>query len=398
MKPASFDELVKSRKSWQSTTIIQPVTTLNRRFRDFLRNRQILTYVKTEPLQTWYSDGMKTQESLIQALGRDKRIHVLRRTVQGAFALFCLFAGYRFYHFYLWASGQSETYVPRPPSVEAFLPISGLVNFKRLILTGTFDTIHPAALTIFMAALTLGLLMRKGFCGWICPVGFASNLAEAFSRKFKLLLTPPAWIDYPLLTLKYLLLFFFSYLILLKMDIAAIESFNQTMYNLVVDAKMLFFFLAPSTLSMWILIFLVAASFFLRNFWCRYLCPYGALLGILALVGPLTIHRREENCIDYKKCDRICPGSIKVSARKTVRTPECVGCGECVSACPASECLELHGPIRKKLPLLVLPLGVLTIFFLFYGWAVMTGHWYSEVPLEVFKKAYSIGIDKFGHP
>ena len=88
---------------------------------------------------------------------------------------------------YLWASSQSDIYVPRPPSVEAFLPISALVNLKRLVLTGQFDTIHPAGLTIFMAALVIGLLLRKGFCGWICPVGFASNLAEAFSRRFKLL-------------------------------------------------------------------------------------------------------------------------------------------------------------------------------------------------------------------
>ncbi len=134
---------------------------------------------------------MKPSESFIQALQKDKRINVLRQIVQGGFALFCIYAGYRFYQYYLWASSQSETYVPKPPSVEAFLPISALVNLKRLVLTGQFDTIHPAGLTIFMAALVIALFLRKGFCGWICPVGFASNLAEAFSRKFKLLFTPP---------------------------------------------------------------------------------------------------------------------------------------------------------------------------------------------------------------
>ncbi len=238
---------------------------------------------------------MKKNISFIQALKTDKQINVLRRSVQGAFALFCLYAGYRFYQYYLWASSQSDKYVPRPPSVEAFLPISALVNLKRLFLTGQFDTIHPAGLTIFMAALAIGLALRKGFCGWICPVGFASNLAEAFSRRFKLLRTPPGWIDYPLLSLKYLLLGFFSYLILLAMDIASIEAFNRSTYNLVVDAKMLFFFLAPSTLSLWVLIFLVAISFFLRNFWCRYLCPYGALLGLLALFSPVNVQREEKN-------------------------------------------------------------------------------------------------------
>ncbi len=342
---------------------------------------------------------MKRSETFFQALKRDKRINVLRRAVQSAFALFCLYAGYRFYQYYLWASSQSDTYVPRPPSVEAFLPISALVNLKRLVLTGQFDTIHPAGLTIFMAALLISLVLRKGFCGWICPVGFASNCAEAFSRRFKLLLTPPAWIDYPLLTLKYLLLIFFSYLILFKMDIASIENFNRSTYNLVVDAKMLFFFLAPSTLSLWTLIFLVVISFFLKNFWCRYLCPYGALLGILALFSPLKIRRKETNCIDCKKCDRICPGAIIISQKREVRTPECIGCGECVSACPAKDCLSLSAPGQRRLPLVSLPAAVLTLFFFFYAAALITGHWHSDISPETMKQIYSsTQLTQLEHP
>ena len=342
---------------------------------------------------------MKQPESIIQALKKDKRINVLRRTVQGGFALFCFYAGYRFYQFYLWASSQSDIYVPRPPSVEAFLPISALVNLKRLVLTGQFDTVHPAGLTIFIAALVIALFLRKGFCGWICPVGFASNLAESFSRRFKLLLTPPAWIEYPLLTLKYFILIFFSYLILLKMDIVSIENFNSSIYNLAVDVKMMFFFLTPSTLSIWIMTFLVVISFFLRNFWCRYLCPYGALLGILAIFSPLNVRREEKNCIDCKKCDKICPGAIKVSQRETVRTPECIGCGECISICPAKDCLSLSAPGRRRIPLVILPTAILAVFFLFYGWALITGHWHSEITPEVMKQIHSSNkVEQLKHP
>ena len=337
-------------------------------------------------------------QTLLTDLRRGRRINVLRRTVQASFALFCLYGGYRFYLFYLWAAGGSETYVPRPPSVEAFLPIGALVNLKRLLLTGQFDPIHPAGLTIFMAALLIALTLRKGFCGWICPVGFASNLAEATGRKLKLLLTPPVWLDRLLLAPKYLLLLFFSYLILLKMDLAAIEGFNNNTYNLVVDAKMLFFFLAPSTLSLWILSVIAVLSFFLRNFWCRSLCPYGALLGILALLSPVRVRREEKNCISCNKCDRVCPGAVRVSSKINVRSPECIGCGECISVCPAKDCLSLAAPGAKKLPLLTLPAAVLAIFFLFYGWAILTGHWHSQVPLEALRQAYATDLDKLGHP
>jgi len=347
--------------------------------------------------------GKKTQMNnalpLLQALKKDRRIHVLRRTVQGTFALFCIYAGYRFYLFYLWATGRSEIYVPRPPSVEAFLPIGALVNLKQLVLTGRFDTIHPAGLSIFLAALAIALFLRKGFCGWICPIGFISNLAESISRKCRLLLTLPAWLDYPLLLPKYLLLFFFCYVILLKMSLASLDAFNRTTYNLMVDARMLYFFLTPSTLSMGILLFLVAISFFIRNFWCRYLCPYGALLGILAVCSPLQVRREGENCIDCRKCDRICPGGIKISAKKTVLNPECIGCGECVSVCPAKNCLSFSAPGRKRMPLVLLPAGVLTVFFLFYLWAVTTGHWYTEITPEKFRQVYStVPLAELKHP
>ena len=249
----------------------------------------------------------------------------LRWSVQAAFAFFCLFCGYRFYLFYLWASGNSGVFVPRPPAVEAFLPISGLVGFKRLLLTGTYDEIHPAGLTIFIAALLIALFFRKGFCGWICPVGFISNLVEKLALKMKTLWRPPVWLEFPLLSIKYLLLAFFVFMVLLKMDLRAIEAFNRNSYNLVVDAKMLLLFIAPSTLTLSVMGFLVVVSFFCRNFWCRYLCPYGALLGIITLVSPIRVKRDREICIDCHQCERVCPGSIRVAEKDSVNSPECHG-------------------------------------------------------------------------
>jgi polyferredoxin len=340
---------------------------------------------------------MKQADTPYGNLIRPKWVKTLRTVIQSGFVLFCLYAGYRFYLFYLWGIGHTSTYVPRPPSVEAFLPISGLVGLKRLIITGRYDMIHPAGLTIFLAALCLGLLFRKGFCGWICPVGFASNLAEKTSRKLKILWQPPVWLDLPLLSLKYLLLFFFLYLIAWKMTLEQIESFHTSPYNLAVDAKMLLFFLRPSGLAAGIMIFLVAISFVIRNFWCRYLCPYGALLGLLALASPFQVKRDSTTCIDCKKCEKTCPASIRLTTKNTIRTGECIGCTECVSVCPVEDCLTLSLPRSRKNSILLLPAGVLTIYFLFYGAALLTGHWYSEVPPEVMRKFYSI-IAELPHP
>lgn len=326
-----------------------------------------------------------------------QNLGLLRLVVHNAFLAFTLFAGYRFYLFYQWAVGRTTAFSARPPSVEGFLPISGLLGLKRLLLTGVYDHIHPAGLTILLAAVTIGFLLRKGFCGWICPVGAFSNLAERLGRKLHLQIRLPAWLDLPLLSLKYLLLAFFLYAVFWKMDLQAVIGFQNNPYNHAADAKMLQFFLHPSALAGGIMLFLVAISFPIANFWCRYLCPYGGLLGLLALCGPLRISRDEQICIDCKKCRKICPASIKVDAKKTVRSPECIGCLECVAVCPKEECLTVTAGSKKRLPNYLVPTLVLVLFFAFYLTATLTGNWHSQLSMADFQQTYRIS-SKLEHP
>jgi Pyruvate/2-oxoacid:ferredoxin oxidoreductase delta subunit len=326
----------------------------------------------------------------------DNTIARLRLISQSAFAFFCLVVGYQFYRFYLWATDASPVTALRPPAVEAFLPLGALVSLKRLALGGEFDAIHPAGLVIFLAALFLGLFLRKGFCGWICPIGFASNLADKLGRKMGILLRPPAWIDLPLLALKYLLLGAFSWLILWNMNLQELTAFHLSPYNMISDAKMLHFFLAPSRLAGGIMLALVAWSFFMKNPWCRYLCPYGALLGLLAIFSPLQVRRDRNLCIDCKRCEAVCPSSIKITARQTVRNCECIGCLECLPVCPQQECLTLSLSGKSVKPL-ILPALVIGVFLLFWGAARLTGHWQSQVPPETFRHYYQ-QINTIGHP
>jgi len=322
----------------------------------------------------------------------------MRRLIHGAWLLFCLFIGLRFYQFYQWAVSGGP-YMPRPPAVEAFLPIGALVSLKQFILTGQYDPLHPAGLTIFTAALVLAFLFRKGFCGWLCPVGFTSellhDLANRATGRFRhskrpYLLRLPPWLDYPLTLLKYLLLGLFLYLILWQMDRAALENFSRSPYSITTDARMLLFFLHPSNLALGIMIGLALLSIVLRNFWCRYLCPYGALLGLLALAGPLQVIRDREKCIDCKKCEDSCPAAIKITTKKRLISPECIGCLECVARCPQEDCLTLTALFTKKLSPFLLPLGLLTLFFAIWLAAKYSGHWQSTLPDDTFKHFYQL--------
>jgi hypothetical protein len=261
----------------------------------------------------------------IQTLLASVSISRLRTTVQGCFTLFCIFVGYRFYCFYLWALDRSETYVSRPPSVEAFLPISALLGLKRLALTGQWDPVHPAGLTIFVAALAIAFLFRKGFCGWICPAGFVSNLLEKTGKPFRFSNHLPAWLDCVFLCLKYLLLAFFIYIILLRMDLRSVEAFLHSPYNLVADAKMLVFFLQPSTLTIAVLGFLVLISFLM--------CGSMPARGL-----PVTDCAREKTDADlyYARCNCRSLRSFLYSSRlqRPLAITDPVGCGKAaVSGC-----------------------------------------------------------------
>lgn len=339
----------------------------------------------------------------------------LRSAIQSLYLLFSLYIGFRFYQFYQWAmNGQGEA-PTRPPSVEAFLPISALMGLKRLILTGKYDPVHPAGLTILIAIMVSALLFRKGFCGWVCPVGAISNRLEKLGRRINAAWRLPRWVDYPLLSAKYLLLGFFIYMIFWKMDLRQTEGFIMSPYNIAADAKMLQFFLSPTDTALAIIVALAALSVLIRNFWCRYLCPYGALLGLLAVAGPVQMRRDASHCTNCGSCERACPSSVRITSYAAIRSCECIGCSQCAAACPDG-CItpaailplpnrpDRDGPnadgqeegqrARRWIPAskLFIPTG--TILILLCAWAVaeMAGLWESQVPPEVFSRMYKLVI------
>ncbi|BCS88544.1 4Fe-4S binding protein [Pseudodesulfovibrio sediminis] len=316
-----------------------------------------------------------------------------RLAVQAVFTLFCIYVGLRFVAFLAWAVGTTEVFTPKPGAVEGFLPISALLGLRRLLTTGQWDSVHPAGLAIFIAVLLMAFLFRKGFCGYICPVGFLSGLLERLGRRMGLGVIPPKLIDLPLTGLKYLLLGGFLFAIF-SMDTRSLESFISSPFNLVSDAKMLHFFMKPTLLSLLAIGVLVVLNVVIRNFWCRYLCPYGALLGLFSWAGPSCIRRNTTTCIDCGKCAKACPAGITVQTKKVVRSPECIGCGECVGVCPIDDCLGFSLNGRKRIPWLTIGIGCVATLLLVWGLARMTGHWDSTMPKDMIRNIYSTMLEK----
>ncbi|MDE2292607.1 MAG: 4Fe-4S binding protein, partial [Elusimicrobia bacterium] len=290
---------------------------------------------------------MAAEKKRLTSRAEPDRSQALRRGVQWAFLALNAALGVQFY---LWVRyferGGTGLYVPRPAGVEGWLPIAGYMNWRYLRLTGHAPAVHPAALFLLMAFVLMSLLMKKAFCTWLCPVGTVSELLwklgrRLFKRNFRL----PGWVDMPLRGLKYLLLGFFMMMIG-GMTADAISSFMSAPYGLMVDVRMLNFFRHIGPVAGTVLGFLVVLSVLVQDFWCRYLCPYGALMGLVSLASPFKIRRDSDACIDCAKCAKACSAGLPVDVLAQVRSAECAACLACVAACPAQDALQFSLPPR----------------------------------------------------
>ncbi len=311
----------------------------------------------------------------------------LRRIVQFLFLFLILWIGIEFYLFVEQLRTGGPVTITRPPGVEGFLPISALINLKYWLLTGDFTLIHPASLVLLLIFIAMAILLKKGFCSWVCPIGLLSDyLAKIHIWLFDRPRRLPRWLDYPLRSLKYLLLAFFAYAVFFEMDRTTLYRFIYSPYNRVADIKMLLFFSEASALTLRVLAVLAVLSVAVRYFWCRYLCPYGALLGVLSFLSPLKIHRNKATCIDCEKCTKVCPANINVHTSSTVWSDECHGCLQCTLACPVKDTLYLSVTARKyKLARRPYALALVLLFVVGVGLARMLNIWHNTITVPEYQ-------------
>ncbi len=387
----------------------------------------------------------------------------VRWSVQIAFFIVVLVIGWQFYTFVKYCeAGGKGFYLPRPPGVESFLPISALMGTKYFFGTGKINPIHPAGFVIFGTLLLTALFFRRGFCGWICPIGTISEWEWRFGDWFlkkipqratywirtvptrltaglSLIFTPiigllvievitmesfkspafryltPAYILAMVLPFvmprkiwsdrvndtiarawKYAILAFFIQVIVIKMPVMQLEVlYNRAPFVRIADVKMMKFFTHMSVTALSVVLSILIISIVNKNFWCRFFCPYGALLGIIGYASPMRITRNTGKCIDCGKCTRACAMNILVEKKKHVLTHECVACYDCVNACPVNDTLDMKlvGD-RKKIHYGLYAAMLIGLYVAITNTARATGHWYTKIS----DAEYVMRISEINHP
>ena len=350
----------------------------------------------------------KPKKPLVRRLLQDRSQQV-RHAVQLAFLALNAWLAIEFLLWvrYFESNGQTR-YFERPAGVEGWLPIAGLMNLKYFLVTHHVAAVHPAAMVLVAVFLLSSLLLKKTFCSWLCPVGTVSEYLWKLGHKlFGRNLTLPRWLDIPLRSLKYLLLGFFLYIVI-SMSADGLNDFLLAPFGIIADVKMLNFFRHIGTIGIAVLATFVVLSVFIKNFWCRFLCPYGALMGIVSTFSPVKIPRDADACIDCGKCNKACPSNLPVDQLVQVRSLECTGCMTCVAVCPAENALqfalpphrlsagevsglEVSGPalsaarwshrtVQPRMVVVVLAI----VFFGLIGLARATGHWQTHISRDIY--------------
>ena len=289
------------------------------------------------------------------------------------------------------------------PDFEAYCPFGGVQALGSYLLN------QSLACTMTSSQIIIGILMMVGvflfsklFCGYICPVGTFSEWFGKLGDKLRVRITIKGVVDKILRSLKYILLFITFYFTFASNELFCkqFDPYYAVTTWFSIDVVVLY---AAITIAL-----VVLGSIFIRLFFCKYICPFGAFANILkftaffagvlivyilllkfgieiSYVWPLTIAcaggyiieitglsgkifpltritRNEDTCINCNLCNKKCPQAIDVANVQTVKHVDCNLCGECIEACPVENTVQ----INKKRSLRWLP-AIVTVILVLVG-------------------------------
>jgi polyferredoxin len=228
-------------------------------------------------------------------------------------------------------------------------PVNWFLQLDPLVAIGTILTTHKLYWPLLWALVTIVLTIIFGrfFCSWVCPFGslhhfvaFLGNHNKKLSQKIRLNKYRKAQ------CIKYLILTFFLFM-------AAFPSLGATLQTglldpipLVTRSFQLLLSIADRGVNLVsstprfyegggliLLIFFTAVllNLVIPRFYCRFICPLGALFGILGRFAIWRIGKNQAECSNCKLCERSCEGGCEPGSN--IRITECVLCFNCRRDC-----------------------------------------------------------------
>lgn len=214
-------------------------------------------------------------------------------------------------------------------NAERWCPFGGVEAIYNYVTEGNMlCSLGISNFYILAAVLVMALLLRRAFCGYMCPIGAIGEWINAGARRCGVKPRDvPYWLDRVLAKLKYVVL-------------AVILYFTWTAAELefrVADPCYALISRHGEDITIWAYIVsgaIIVSSLFLLIPFCRWFCPLAAVFHPFSRFGLTRIKRSDDACVDCGKCTIACPMAIPVASMKTVTSARCISCLECIETCP----------------------------------------------------------------
>lgn len=237
-------------------------------------------------------------------------------------------------------NGGGVSFLPNA-SLHALCPFGGVESMYALLTSGNLiQQVRVSSVLLLDLILLLALFFGPVFCGWVCPLGTIQEWVGRVGRNW---LGPkrynhflPAGLDRVLRYARYGALAWVLYATITSAKLA-FQAYDPyfALFNFWTGEA------APTALL--ILEITLLLSLVVERPWCKYACPFGALLGVTNLFRIFTIRRDEGNCRPGQACSTLCPMNIPISKHKVIRDHQCITCLECTSeaCCPVKDTVVL---------------------------------------------------------
>lgn len=224
------------------------------------------------------------------------------------------------------SGGQLFGFIPSV-SLHAICPFGAVESIISLVSAGTLvPKLQMSNLVISTLILLITLVFGAVFCSFVCPLGTIQEWVgkigkKIFKRKYNTFIPQKV----------HNVLRYFRYLSLIAVIIFTFNAGRLIFADIDPFYAMYHFFTDEVTIgSLVVLAVTLIGSLFVERPWCKYVCPYGALLGIVGKFSLFKIRRSSEACNNCSLCDRQCPVNIKISKYDTIGHTACIRCMDCV--------------------------------------------------------------------
>lgn len=228
------------------------------------------------------------------------------------------------------------------------LAFGQMKTMYSMIINGTITTTEMVTrFAVLFALVPITIFLGRFFCGWICSFGALNDFVFAISQRvFKTKFRIRPRVDGVLKYLKYIILAFII-VVIWTMGSTTFDNLSPwTSLEALTDFPSS---ITENVIGFIILALVVVGAFFIERFFCRYLCPLGAVLSLLSRFRLFNISKPRTKCGACRICTNNCPMGIEMYKTDKITSGECINCFKCLSVCPrknteASICGEEINP------------------------------------------------------